>query len=122
MHLILRFSDIENYTSQDIRCSPDVGTHAFQTRKLVKEGKSCAPAEANLVQMQSSSHPSNHEDVTLHDERKRVTENKHTNDAIDISKVHFISFKNHTVTFSCLFVQTISQYVESLQFRDLFYS
>lgn len=103
-------SDVEKYPSQHIHCSTDVDTESFQIRNLVKEERSCAPEGANLVQMQSSPYPSSLHEVNLHEEIQEVTEEKHTNDSIDVNKVCIISYENHTIIFSCLFVQTISQF------------
>ncbi|KAG2642831.1 hypothetical protein PVAP13_2KG129500 [Panicum virgatum] len=51
-------SNIENYTSQHIQWSTDVGKQSFQIRNIVKTGESpCAPEGAKLVQMQTSPYP-----------------------------------------------------------------
>jgi len=80
--------NIENYTSQHIQWSTDVGKHSFQIRNIVKTEESpCgAPEEANLVQMQSSPYPPNLHQVNLHEEINEGTQDVYADDSINDSK------------------------------------
>ncbi|CAL5074805.1 unnamed protein product [Urochloa decumbens] len=80
-------SDIENYISQHIQCSPDVRKQSLQIRNRVKIGKPvCAPEAANLMQMQSSQYLPNIQEVNMHEEIKQDTQDEHPDDSIDVSK------------------------------------
>ncbi|PVH64297.1 hypothetical protein PAHAL_2G230800 [Panicum hallii] len=80
-------SNIENYTSQHIQWSTNLGKQSFQIRNIVKTGESLyAPEGANLMPMQTFLYPTNLQEVNLHEEINEGTQDVYADDSINDSK------------------------------------
>jgi hypothetical protein len=77
-------SNIENYTSQHIQWSTNLGKQSFQIRNIVKTGESLyAPEGANLMPMQTFLYPTNLQEVNLHEEINEGTQDVYADDSIN---------------------------------------